>query len=294
MEDGAVRSALLAQHPQHVVVAVAVVDLQRQVEPLGQLDVGPERVLLGPRRGASSWSVRKRSIPVSPTTRTRGCAASRSISARPSSRVPSAASRGARFGWIATPPTSCGKRSTAPTVQRAASRSQPICTDRGTPTRSAASSSAATVASSASWSRWVWSSTTPVPTTGSGSGRGGRTCESDRRCARPRVSRRRRPEPVRRAARAPRRPRTGRACGTPASACRRRADDHGARLPARRRRVVAGDHRVGGEPGARARVELVDLLDDAASGRGRPRRPAPGAPRWWRAAGTARAAGCSR
>jgi hypothetical protein len=46
VQDGARRRALVVQHPQHVGVRVAVVDLQRQVEPLREPDVPAERLLL--------------------------------------------------------------------------------------------------------------------------------------------------------------------------------------------------------------------------------------------------------
>ena len=46
MEDHPLRCALLDQHPQHVLVGVAVVDDQRRPGALGDGDVRPERLLL--------------------------------------------------------------------------------------------------------------------------------------------------------------------------------------------------------------------------------------------------------
>src|SRR5450759_3143547 len=91
-----------------------------------------------------------------------------------SSRSPSAASRGASFGWIATPPSSASNSRTTPSVQRADGRSQPIWIIRGTPTAAAFAIWPATGTASTSTSlvksRCVWLSTTGD---GSGSGAGG-------------------------------------------------------------------------------------------------------------------------
>ena len=46
MHHPPLRRALLVEHPQDVVVGVAVVDDQRLVEPLGQVDVRAERLVL--------------------------------------------------------------------------------------------------------------------------------------------------------------------------------------------------------------------------------------------------------
>ena len=96
---------------EHLVVGVAVVDDQRLVEPLGQVDVPAERLVLrGPalRRRCGSGRARSRR----PRAPCRAPAASRSISASASSSRPSAASRGASLGCSATPATSasCARR----------------------------------------------------------------------------------------------------------------------------------------------------------------------------------------
>ena len=80
VEDGVLGRALVVEHAQHLVVGVPVVDDQRDA-------VLAWRCRMCARNEAScaaqpSSPVRKRSRPVSPTARTRGSAASRSISAR--------------------------------------------------------------------------------------------------------------------------------------------------------------------------------------------------------------------
>ena len=79
--------ALGAQHVEHLGVGVAVVDHQRLAGALGQVDVPRERLaLLGrARRSRPACPASTCPCPVSPIATTRGCAASRSISARAAS-----------------------------------------------------------------------------------------------------------------------------------------------------------------------------------------------------------------
>src|SRR3954449_10696692 len=146
-------------------------------------------------RKDASWAaqpsgpVRKRSRPVSPTARTRGSPASRSISARAvSSAWPSPAS----LGCTATVASTFGCRAASSADHRDEGTSTPTCTRRGMPTAAAAAISASTSASSGhpsspapcagrsptTMSRWVWLSIAGR-TSGSGDGGG-----SPRRLAR--------------------------------------------------------------------------------------------------------------
>ena len=47
MQDNGFRCALGVQHPEHLIVGIAVVYLQDFAGALGQVDVPPERLLLG-------------------------------------------------------------------------------------------------------------------------------------------------------------------------------------------------------------------------------------------------------
>ena len=128
---------LVVDHAQHVGVRVAVVDDQRLAEPLGQVDVPPER--LRPAPPGPSSPVRKWSSPVSPTARTsRARRASRSISAQ---RVVELAGRREprRLVGVQRHPGDDAVELVGRLDRPAgASRSQPICTMRGTPTAAAA------------------------------------------------------------------------------------------------------------------------------------------------------------
>src|SRR4051812_99880 len=129
-----------------------------------------------------SSPVRYRSRPVSPTARTRGCAASRSISASAASVAEPAP---ASFGCTAAAARTFGCRAASCADQREDATSTPTWTSRGTPTATAAaiaSSTSASVGSRSSpptaMSTCVWLSTAGD---GSGSGDGG---GSPRRLAR--------------------------------------------------------------------------------------------------------------
>src|SRR4051794_9758913 len=146
-------------------------------------------------RKDASWAaqpsgpVRKRSRPVSPTARTRGSPASRSISAR---AVSSAWPWPASLGCTATVASTFGCRAASSPDHRDEGTSTPTCTSRGMPTAAAAAISASTSASSGhpslpapcagrsptTMSRWVWLS---IAGEASGSGDGG---GSPRRLAR--------------------------------------------------------------------------------------------------------------
>ena len=93
-----------------------------------------------------------------PSRRQRARAGARptSISRYAASRPPAAASLGASLGCRATPPSRAGWASTALTVKRAPSRSQPICS-RSTPTEAAAATASCDVGASSpsrAMSRW--------------------------------------------------------------------------------------------------------------------------------------------
>ena len=138
----------LSQHPEHVVVRVAVVDDQRLVQALGQVDVPAEAVLLrGPTLGVRCGSGRARSPP--PPGPARGSRAPRS---RPSAARAHRARPGAAPRWGAArprpPPTRCAVA--ASTAQRAPGRSQPIWTMRVTLTAAAAASASSVLSHSPS------------------------------------------------------------------------------------------------------------------------------------------------
>ena len=121
-------------HPQHLVVRVAVVDHQRLVEPLGQVDVPAEATRPappGPPRRCGSGRARSRR----PRGPCRVLAASRSISASAASSSP--ARRAGAPRWGAARRRRPGRRASpaASTAQRAPGRSQPICTIRVTSDR---------------------------------------------------------------------------------------------------------------------------------------------------------------
>ena len=59
------------EHSQHVVMAVAVVDLQRLVEPLGEADVPPERLLLRRHTVPTGAEVVEPGLPHDPDPRVR-------------------------------------------------------------------------------------------------------------------------------------------------------------------------------------------------------------------------------
>ena len=165
--------ALAVDDAQDLVVGVAVVDHERLVEPLGQVEVTAERLLLG---GAALGAGAEEVEPGLPHRahvvvglRERLDLGQRLV------EPPAAASRGASLGCSATPATSASWVAAASTAHRAPGRSQPICTIRGTPTAAAAASASATGSGSSSpraMSRWQWLSTTGC---GSGSGAGGRS-----------------------------------------------------------------------------------------------------------------------
>ena len=109
MHHPALRGALLVEHPQHLVVGVAVVDDQGLVEPLGQVDVPAERLHLRRPAVLAGAEVVEPGLPDRAHAR-RAAPASRSISASAASRVPAAACRGASLGCRATPATSASYR----------------------------------------------------------------------------------------------------------------------------------------------------------------------------------------
>ena len=166
--------ALLAQDAQHVLVGVAVVDLQGLAGALGQVDVPAERVLLcrnAVRARCGSSRARSRR-----STRTRGCAASRSISAtrlvqhrraRPAAAPRSGAAPHRRAAPRCSSTTRTVKRAL---VEVAADLHDPVDPHRGGVTRSPPTGRARARRRRA-MSRWVWLSTTGI---GSGSGAGGR------------------------------------------------------------------------------------------------------------------------
>ena len=108
--------------------------------------------------GMPSASVRKKSRPVSPIARTRGSAASSSITAMAASSSPAASYAGASFGWIATAARTRGWLAAAHADQRDESTSPPAWTTPCTPTASARSScsSSERPVSPSSISRWQW------------------------------------------------------------------------------------------------------------------------------------------
>ena len=154
MEHRAVRGAVGEQHLDHLVVRVAVVDLQREAQLLGQRDVRAERLALDlPARAARRGSGPGRS------RRWRGCGGWRARSARRARSRPSSADVVRRLGVEPVrrrprrcprggPPRSGGwrprraaARGRAPpsSVHAIASRSQPTWTIRVTPTAAARS-----------------------------------------------------------------------------------------------------------------------------------------------------------
>ena len=159
VHDPPLGRALLVDDAQHVVVGVAVVDDQGLVQPLGEVDVAPERLLLhGPpllgRCGSGPGPSPPRPAPVVRSGQPLDLRHRRR-------RGPS--TRGASLGCSATPATTRGCRAAASTAQRAPGRSQPICTMRGDVRRPARRWMAAPrldPTSPSAMSRWQWLSTT--------------------------------------------------------------------------------------------------------------------------------------
>ena len=146
MEHRAVRGAVGEQHLDHLVVRVAVVDLQREAQLLGQRDVRAERLALDLAARGSGAEVVEAGLAdgadagvgagdrLDPRDRVgqrrRRSGGSGSSPSGAASTTP--AWRTASFGWMATAPSSCVVRRGRPaSVQAIASRSQPTCTIRG-------------------------------------------------------------------------------------------------------------------------------------------------------------------
>ena len=126
----------VVEHPQHVVVGVAVVDHQRAVEPLGQLRRARGTTPPG-RRGprARCGSGRARSPPPPAPGR---CSRPGGVPPRAPRRAgPAASSSGASLGCSATPATTWSWAAAVSHRPPRARRSQPICTTRVTPTAAA-------------------------------------------------------------------------------------------------------------------------------------------------------------
>ena len=136
MEDDPLGRAGVVEHPQHVVVRVAVVDDQRLAVPLAPSRCARGRTPPAPR---PSGPVRKWSSPVSPTARTslRRRPARRSRPARRRARPAVGRAAAPRWGAARLRPRSRRALAAVSTAQRAPGRSQPICTIRGTPTAAA-------------------------------------------------------------------------------------------------------------------------------------------------------------
>ena len=137
VEDHPLRRALALQHPQHVVVRVAVVDHHRLAGVLGDRDVPPERLLLRrPPVGLGAVVVEpgladrhdprlRRQLVRSPPTPPR----------RPS---------GASLGWIATAAQTSSRAAARSALHRDDGTSTPIWTTRSMPTARAAAMTSST------------------------------------------------------------------------------------------------------------------------------------------------------
>ena len=173
--------ALLVEHPQHVVVGVAVVDHQGLVEPLGQVDVPAERLLLhGPPLLAGAEGVEP-GLPHRAHLVVRLGQRLDLGHAPRRGRAPAAP----RWGAARRRPRArrASPRPRPPSARRAGrSRSGRSAVRRPPPPAASASSTGSAGSSPRPMSRWQWLSTTGC---GSGSGAGGRS-----------VTRRHRADPV--------------------------------------------------------------------------------------------------
>ena len=136
MHHPALGRALRVDDAQHVVVGVAVVDDERLVEALGQVDVTPEALLLRRPAVLAGAEGVEPGLADGPHLVV-GLRELLDLGER-LVEAPASASRGASFGCSATPATRASCAAAASTAQRAPGRSQPICTIRGTPTAAAA------------------------------------------------------------------------------------------------------------------------------------------------------------
>jgi len=169
VEDHPLRGPLFAQDLDDVVVGVAVVDLQRQSEPFGDVDMAAERIALVGQALPLGPEEVQAGLPDRPDPRMAG---ERLDLGQGILQAAAPGVAGGVVGGRATAPRSRESRSTALTVNRDDSRSQPTCTAPCTPTAAAASRASLmpTSSSASGKSKCVWLSMTG---TGSGSGAGG-------------------------------------------------------------------------------------------------------------------------
>ena len=174
MQHRALGRPLLGEHAQHVVVAVAVVDLQGPVEPLGEVDVPAERVLLRGHALRPGAVVVEPGLPHDPHPRVRREPLDLGVGRVETARSPPAPAP----RWGAARPRRAPRRTARPPRRRSGrrARSHPTCTTRSTPTEAASRQHRRRgrrprpPSPSRLMSRWVWLSTTGI---GSGSGGSG-------------------------------------------------------------------------------------------------------------------------
>ena len=151
VEDGARRHALGVEDVERVVPRLAGVDHERQVELVGERDLGGERRPAGRRAASGRSGSRAR-------TRRR----------RPAAPAPSKRSRIVstpwRASWGCSPTVACtpGKRAATASASIDDARSHPTVTIVATP----AAAASATSSAAASAGRWQWESSQPVTSAG--------------------------------------------------------------------------------------------------------------------------------